>query len=67
MDATTTKSLPVDYEELNSVGRSYYCYCLETALDAIVHSRALVEGDITESNHELPEIESLIRQALRAA
>lgn len=63
----STKALPVDYCSLNSVGRSYYCFCLEQALTAIVQARALVAGDKTEINHELPSIQKLIQAALDAS
>ena len=50
--------------ELDKLGRSYYCFCLEQALTSIKQARALVSGDATEENHELPRIEHLIQEAL---
>ena len=49
------------------LGRSYYCFCLEQALSSIKQARALVSGDVTEENHELPRIQNLIAEALEAS
>jgi hypothetical protein len=61
------KSLPVNPDSPESVGRSYYCFCLEQALMAICHARALVEGDAVDTNHELPLIQRLLQEALEAS
>jgi hypothetical protein len=53
--------------ELNAIGRSYYCFCLEQALANIKQARALVSGDKTEMSHELPKIERLIADALQVS
>jgi hypothetical protein len=57
----------IDRTSLDSVGRSYYCFCLENALTAIQQARALMKGDKVETNHELPKIEQLISEALEAS
>lgn len=57
----------INVNSLDSVGRSYYCFTLETALTAIRQARALVKGDITDANHELAKIERLITEALEAS
>lgn len=64
-----TKSFitPADTFEVNPLGRSYYCFCLEQALTNIRQARVLVSGDITETNHELPRIEGLIVDALEVS
>lgn len=51
----------------NQLGRSYYCFCLEQALTAIKQARVLVSGDKVETNHELPHIEQLLREALESS
>lgn len=56
----------IDVTSLNSVGRSYYCFCIEQALSAINQARALVNGDVIDSNHELPHIQRLLIDALEA-
>lgn len=58
------KSAVTSVDHVNPLGRSYYCFCLETALTAVRQARALVSGDITEKNHELPRIEALLQDAL---
>lgn len=58
------KSAILDTTELNSVGRSYYCFCLETALTAVTQARALVKGDVIDENHELGAIQRALTQAL---
>lgn len=57
----------INVESLHSVGRSYYCFCMETALTSIRQARALVKGDVIEGNHELAKIERLIAEALDAS
>lgn len=56
-----------DISTIDQVGRSYYIFCLETALAAIVNAHTLVTGDPVEDNHELPLIETLITTALEAS
>lgn len=53
--------------DMNQMGRSYYCFCLENALSNICRARALVKGDRVDMDHELPRIETLLRQALDAS
>jgi hypothetical protein len=36
--------IPPEAWEANDVGRSYYCFCLESALANIRQARALVDG-----------------------
>lgn len=62
-----THKVIIDVESLQSVGRSYYCFCLETALTAIIQARALVEGDAVDLNHALPTIQQMIAEALEAS
>ena len=52
---------------LDEMGRSYYLYCLETALFAVVQARTIVAGDPVETNHELPLIQQLLLEAYEAA
>jgi len=56
-----------DTLQVNALGRSYYCFCLEQALAAIKQARQLVAGDRVEHDHELPLIEKKITEALEAA
>jgi hypothetical protein len=56
-----------DPSDPEDVGRSYYRFCLFSALNAVLHARALVAGDVVDSDHELPEIERLLREALEVA
>lgn len=53
-----------DYEY---IGRSYYIFCLEQALTNIEQARALVKGDMVDTDHELPKIEDLLKQAIEAS
>lgn len=53
--------------DLNAVGRSYYIFCLEQALANIKQARALVKGDVTDSNHELSTIQASIEDAIVAS
>lgn len=57
----------IDNTNLDSVGRSYYIYCLEVALRSIMQAKALMQDDIIVSNHELPRIERLLAEAIDAA
>lgn len=57
----------INVESLHSVGRSYYCFCLEQALANISQARVLVAGDVTDSNHELSRIQALIAAALEVS
>lgn len=59
--------LPEETMKVDPLGRSYYCFCLEKALNSIKQARALVSGDIIETNHELARIELLISAALGAS
>ena len=63
----TPKSLQADLtqDDLNLIGRSYYLFCLETALTSVRQARALVKGDVTDENHQLPVIEALLDQAVK--
>jgi hypothetical protein len=54
-------------EHVAPLGRSYYCYCLESALSAIGQARALVKGDVVDENHQLAKIQGLIGDALDAS
>lgn len=58
---------PEQTTELNSLGRSYYCFCLEQAIISVAQARALVRGDVIEQNHELVKIEQLLLEALNAS
>ncbi len=62
-----TKTRPVDVTSLNSVGRSYYCFCLEQALIAVAQAHELVRGDVIERNHEIVKIRKLLSDALEAS
>ena len=57
----------IETADLNKVGRSYYCFCLEQAIINVKQARALVRGDVTEDNHELPRIIDLLEEALRVS
>ena len=63
----TPKSLQADLtqDDLNLIGRSYYLFCLETALTSVRQARALVQGDVTDENHQLPVIEEMLHTALK--
>lgn len=58
---------PIDQTNLNSVGRSYYCYLIESALRNIKQAKALMAGDVIIANHELLKIETLLIEALEAS
>ena len=58
---------PKETTEVNRVGRSYYIHCLESALEQVLTARMLVKDDITDENHELPTIETLLKEALQAS
>lgn len=51
----------------DELGRSYYLFCLEVAAESVRQARTLVAGDVTDENHELPEIERLLSEALVVA
>lgn len=53
--------------DVNALGRSYYTFCLETALTSVRQARMLVEGDPVDDDHELPAIERLLAEALRVS
>ncbi len=57
----------IDQTSLNSVGRSYYCYLIESALRNIEQAQELMAGDVIIANHELPRINKLLTEALEAA
>lgn len=61
------KSIIENPDNANHVGRSYYCFCIEQALANILQARALVKGDIIDTNHELPQIQLALEQALEAS
>ena len=54
-------------EMADTLGRSYYCYCLESALLAVHQARLIVAGDKVDENHELPLIEQLLVDAWEAS
>jgi predicted RNase H-like HicB family nuclease len=51
----------------NEMGRSYYIFCIEQALANVKRARELVAGDKVEINHQLPELQLLLEQALDAS
>lgn len=57
----------INCDSLNSVGRSYYCFCIEQALANLKQARALLKGDVIDTNHELARIEVLLSAALEAS
>jgi len=62
-----SKSLPIDLDDRDSIGRSYYIFCLEQALEHIHQARVLVKGDVTDRNHGLPVIERTLVEAIVAS
>lgn len=64
IDPTNLDTRVSDPDSPDDVGRMSYIYAMNTALLAIQQARSLVQGDITETNHELPLIEQLITDAL---
>lgn len=69
MTPTTPKSRDADLtqESLEVIGRSYYLFCLEQALANVLQARALMRGDVIDLNHELPEIQRLLEEAIEAS
>lgn len=61
------KVSPINTNDLNSTGRSYYIFCLEQALVNVKQARALVSGDVVETAHELPKIERLLTEAVEVS
>ena len=62
-----TKSLPIETDSLDSVGRSYYIFCIEQALMNVRQARAIVADDQVDADHELPDIQRLLEEALEAS
>jgi len=54
-------------ETYNTLGRSYYIFCLEQAMSCVEQARMLVVGDIVDENHELQKIETLLDEAIAAS
>lgn len=62
------KSRPIaDRGNLDEVGRSYYCFCLEQALANVAQARHLSRRPVSFADHRLSAIENLLREVLGAA
>lgn len=61
------KYLAIDPDSLDAVGRASYVHCAETALDQVHFMRALVQGDVTDENHELALIEQKLQEIIQVA
>jgi hypothetical protein len=59
--------IPSEAWDAHDVARSYYCFCLESAIANVRQARALSEGGTTEENHDLSKIEQLLVEALEAS